>query len=273
MKAEASSVDQSGTAAQETSQSEPTRLPRRTVKQSVISPVVHADRRATFRLHAPGADQVNLAAQFAGGLAPMEKDDTGIWSITLGPIDPGIHRYNFDVGGERFVDPHNFDIAFEWRNNSLSLIEVPEEEPAFYAEWSVTHGVVHHHRYESKSLGVSRPLSIYTPPGYGDDQDTTFPVLYLLHGGGGTEIRWLQEGRANLIMDNLISEGKIVPMIVVIPLAHPFPVTASRSGGGRPPIEERLKRLESSSGLEIPEDELKEKREAIVREFSQGEGI
>lgn len=243
MKAEESSVNRSETAAREPSRSEATRLPRRTVKQSIISPEVHADRSATFRLHAPGAGQVHLVAQFAGGLQPMEKNDTGIWSITLGPIEPGIHRYNFDIGGERFVDPHNFDIAFEWRNNSLSLIEIPEEDPAFYAEWSVPHGVVHYHKYESKSLGVARPLSIYTPPGYGEDQGATFPVLYLLHGGGGTEIRWLQEGRANLILDNLISEGKIVPMIVVMPLAHPFPVTASTSSGGRPSIDERLKRL------------------------------
>ena len=243
MKAEESSVLPSGSSARESSQPEPTRLPRRSVKQTVVSPELQPDHRATFRLHAPEAHQVRLSAQFAGGLQSMEKDENGIWSITVGPIEPGIHRYNFDIGGERFVDPHNHSIAFEWRSNTLSLIEVPEEQPAFYAERPVPHGVVRLHRYESKSLGVTRPLSVYTPPGYHDGQDAKLPVLYLLHGGGGTDIRWLQEGRANVILDNLIAEGKIVPMIVVIPLVHPFPVTSSSRTGGRPPIEERLRRL------------------------------
>ena len=243
MKAKESSAPPSGGTTQEPSQTEPTRLPPRSVKQSIVSPELHPDRRATFRLHAPEADQVSLSARFANGLCPMNKEDKGIWSITVGPIEPGIHRYNFDIGGERFVDSHNHNIAFEWRSNSLSLIEVPGVHPAHYAERPVPHGVVHLHRYESKSLGVTRPLSVYTPPGYDEEQSAGFPVLYLLHGGGGTEVRWLQEGRANLILDNLIAEGKAVPMVVVMPLVHPFPVTTSTSIGARRSIGERLKRL------------------------------
>lgn len=223
-------------AAQNPSSAEAARR-RSRARQTIISPEVHPDRRVTFRLRAPEAEQVSVNGQFVEEPQPMKKGDQGVWSVKLGPIGPGLYRYGFDMGGAQFVDPCNRDIMRQWRGNSVSLLEVPGEESSFYAEKTVPHGVVHLHRYESKSLGVTRPLCVYTPRDYDKEKDARYPVLYLLHGAGDTETGWIVEGRTNLIMDNLFAENKAVPMIIVMPLGHPFPAGMTRSA------DDRLKRL------------------------------
>jgi len=184
----------------------------------VVSPQVHPDRRVTFRLHAPGADRVEVRVQFAEGVQPMSKDSNGLWSITLGPAEPDIHVYSFIVDGLEIADPVNPSIKF-WRT-SKSLVEVPGEKPMFFEEQRVDHGVVHIHKYGSKSLGITRGLYIYTPPNYKKEPDVKYPVLFLLHGSGDTEDTWTVVGRANVIVDNLIAQKKTAPMVIVMPYGH-----------------------------------------------------
>ena len=187
--------------------------------QSIISPDINSQHRATFRLFAPNATQVGLNAQFAQGIQPMTKDSIGIWHVTMGPVKPDIYEYNFLVDGLQVVDPSNAWLKV-WLRNSKNLVEIPGDEPMFYEEQQVPHGTIHIHKYQSKSLGVPRRLYLYTPPGYETNQDTKYPVLYLFHGFGDTEDAWTGIGRANLIMDNLIAGNKAKPFIIVMPYGH-----------------------------------------------------
>ena len=184
----------------------------------VISPEVHPDRRVTFRLHAPKADRVEVSVQFAEDVQPMSKDNNGLWSITLGPAEPDIYVYSFIVDGLEITDPVNPVIKF-WQT-SKNLVEVPGEPPMFFQEQRVGHGVVHIHKYESRSLGVTRGLYVYTPPGYETSQNAQYPVLYLLHGMGDSEDTWTMVGRANVIVDNLLAKNKARPLIIVMPYGH-----------------------------------------------------
>ena len=186
--------------------------------RQLISPQVHQNRTVTFRIHAPNADRVQLSVQFAQGPQPMEKNSDGIWIVTLGPAEPDIYVYSFIVDGLEIADPVNPIIKF-WKK-SKSLVEVPGEKPLFFQQQNVPHGALHIHTYESKALGVTRPLYIYTPPGYDKDPDAKFPVMFLLHGSGDTENTWIHVGRANVILDNLIAQKKAVPMVIVMPYGH-----------------------------------------------------
>jgi len=184
----------------------------------VISPEVHPNLRVTFRLHAPRADRVEVSVQFAEDVQPMSKDNNGLWSITLGPAEPDIYVYSFIVDGLEITDPVNPIIKF-WRT-SKNLVEVPGEPPMFFQEQRVGHGVVHIHKYESRSLGVTRGLYVYTPPGYETSQNAQYPVLYLLHGMGDSEDTWTVVGRANVIADNLLAKNKARPLVIVMPYGH-----------------------------------------------------
>ena len=197
----------------------PTLQVRAQFRQSIVSPEVHQDRRVTFRLRAPQAEKVEVEAGFVQGGRPMGKDENGLWSITLGPVEPDIYEYVFNVDGLQIVDPSNSWLKV-WLGNSRNLVEIPGEEPMFYEARQVPHGTVHIHKYQSKSLGVPRQLYLYTPPGYETNQDTTYPVLYLFHGFGDPVDAWTGVGRANLVMDNLIAEKKARPFIIVMPYGH-----------------------------------------------------
>jgi enterochelin esterase-like enzyme len=192
---------------------------RAQMRQSIISPEVHQDRRVTFRLRAPQAKQVEVEAGFVQGNQPMKKDENGLWSVTLGPAKPDIYEYVFNVDDLPVVDPSNSWLKV-WLRNSRNLVEIPGDEPLFYEEQQVPHGTIHIHNYWSKSLGVPRQLYLYTPPGYETNQRTKYPVLYLFHGFGDTEDAWTGVGRANLIMDNLIAKNKAKPFIIVMPYGH-----------------------------------------------------
>ncbi len=188
-------------------------------RQPIISPEVHPDGRVTFRLNAPNAKSVGVSIQFAQGVQPMTKGESGIWSVTLGPVEPEIYEYNFIVDGLNIVDPANSWLKV-WIRNSRNLVEIPGKEPMCYQQQNVPHGTLHLHKYPSKSLGVTRGLYVYTPPGYETSENIRYPVLYLLHGMGDTEDAWTGVGRANFIADNLLAAKKARPMVIVMPYGH-----------------------------------------------------
>ena len=187
--------------------------------QSAISPEINSQHRVTFRLLAPAAAQVGLQGQFLQGIQPMTKDSKGIWHVTLDPVEPDIYEYTFIVDGLQVVDPSNSWLKV-WLRNSKNLVEIPGDEPMFYEEQQVPHGTIHIHKYQSKSLDITRELYVYTPPGYETTRDTRYPVLYLFHGFGDSADAWTVIGRANLIMDNLIAKNKAKPFIIVMPYGH-----------------------------------------------------
>jgi enterochelin esterase-like enzyme len=187
------------------------------------SPEVHPDRTVTFRLRAPQATEVELVGEVLQGKSPqpMSKDEEGIWSVTIGPLPPEIWIYNFRIEGVDFPDPSNISIMPRAAGLAAvsNFVEIPGDEPAFYDTRPVPHGQVHMILYESKAMEVNRYAWVYTPPDY-DKTDKKYPVYYLLHGNGETQSGWMMNGRANIILDNLIAEGKAVPMIVVMPHGH-----------------------------------------------------
>lgn len=183
---------------------------------AVISPLIHADHRVTFRLNAPQATNVRLTGHIIGPNAhwlskdrslPMSKGPDGIWSITVGPLAPDIYDYGYLVDGVTASDP----------GNRLGLVEVPGDKPAYYDAQAVPHGDVHMIAYYAKAIGATRYLRVYTPPGY-EKGIQRYPVLYLMHGGNCCEYSWMEQARANLILDNLIAEHKARPMIMVMAL-------------------------------------------------------
>jgi enterochelin esterase family protein len=191
---------------------------------AVRSPEVHADRTVTFRLRAPAATGVELVGEVLQGKAPvpMIKGADGVWSVTIGPVPPEIWIYNFRMQGVDFPDPANISVMPRAAGTAISsFVEVPGDGPAFYDARPVPHGDVRMVLYESKAMNVNRYLWIYTPPNY-DRSTAKFPVYYLLHGNGETQNGWVANGRANIILDNLIADGQAVPMVVVMPHGHPI---------------------------------------------------
>ena len=176
----------------------------------------------TFRLRAPEAKSVLLRASWAGGEIAMAKDAEGLWSVTVGPVEPDIYSYTFAVDGLHIVDPSNPQVKL-WQGGATSLVEVPAEEPTWYDWREAPHGDLHVHYYESSVTPTPRRLFVYTPPGYEQKTDQSYAVLYLLHGSGDDESTWTTVGHANLILDNLIAAGDAEPMIVVMTNGHPIP--------------------------------------------------
>jgi enterochelin esterase-like enzyme len=206
---------------------------------AVVSPEVHADRRATFRLYAPKASEVTLFGDWMplNSNQPMTKDDQGVWSFTVGPLSPGISIYTFTIDGMTIADPVNPRIKLRWRT-SASLIDIPGDpkDPPLWQPQNVPHGKVEQLFLTSRVLsGETRSAWVYTPPNYSHDQPSTkrYPVLYLLHGHNDTAAGWTTVGGANFILDNLLAAGKATPMIVVMPYGHAVPYTAPRDEQAR----------------------------------------
>lgn len=203
----------------------------------VISPEIGADHHVTFRILAPKAEAVRLAAGDIPGNGPgaeLSKDTNGVWEVTMGPIDPGAYRYNFNVDGVSVIDPHN-PATSESNNNVWSLVYVPGSD--FMDTRDVPHGAVSCVTYYSKTLQRFRRMHVYTPPGYENGRGK-FPVFYLLHGAGDCDDSWTSVGRAGFILDNLIAAGRAKPMVVVMPAGHTRPFGFGRGGGPRPPTDE-----------------------------------
>ncbi len=187
-----------------------------------ISPEVHGDNTVTFRYQAPEAKNVELSGQFLKKNLPLTKDDKGLWSVTTGKVKPDIYPYNFVVDGVSVADPNNVDI-FPNERFKGSLLDVKGKTPSVQDLQNVPHGKVTYAFYHSKGLDLERPLVIYTPPGYTEDTQKSYPVLYLIHGMTDTQETWYKVGRTNYILDNLIAQGKAEPMIVVMPYANAYP--------------------------------------------------
>jgi len=182
-------------------------------------PRVHADNRVTFRLTAPNAQKVQLQPGgndngLGKGPIDMTRDDKGVWSLTLPPAVPGFHYYWFLVDGLAVNDPGS-DTFFGW-GRQTSGIEVPEPGADYYEARTGPHGQVRLQLYESKVTGAWRQAYVYTPPDYDVNLKVRYPVLYLQHGAGENATSWTKQGRAHLILDNLIASGKAKPMIVVM---------------------------------------------------------
>ncbi|MBN2001293.1 esterase [candidate division KSB1 bacterium] len=197
----------------------------------VVSPQVNPDNTVIFRFLAPDAKEVKLSAQFENKLVPMTKDSTGIWSVTVGPVQPDMYPYHFIVDGIRVTDPHN-TVIFPNENFQNSIVEITGDTPLIHTVLNVPHGTLSYRYYFSPELYI-RPVVIYTPPGYEKNTDKKYPVLYLLHGSTDTEETWTKVGRANIILDNLIHQDKAVPMIIVMPYGRAYPVISKSSGSLR----------------------------------------
>jgi enterochelin esterase family protein len=189
---------------------------------AVVSPDVASDGKVTFRILAPNARAVSVNGIRHLPDQPMSKDDDGLWSATVGPLGPDIYSYVFSIDGAIVTDPHDRDIKKYFQ--SESLFEVPGKPPILAAMQPVPHGVVHHEFYASKARGGEAGVEVYTPPGYDPRAATLYPVVYLLHGFGDREEAWLDAGHANWIADNLIAQGRIEPIIIVMPYGHAVPV-------------------------------------------------
>ena len=182
---------------------------------AVRSPEVLPDRRVTFRLAAPNATDVRVSGDFLTAPAPLQKDEKGIWSVTVGPVSPELYSFQLSVNGV---------------TATRGMLDVPGATPMFYAMRPVAHGAVEQRWYSSKSLQTTRRVFIYTPPNYGRSSER-YPVLYLLHGAGGDETGWTETGRANLILDNLMADGKMKPMVVVMPYGNAYPPSSPLAEG------------------------------------------
>lgn len=186
--------------------------------QTIESPIMHSDKTVTFNLKAPDAKKVEISSQFLKGSQILKKDTSGIWTITLGPIEPDIYQYNFIVDGISVADPNNINIFPNERFKS-SLVDILGGKTELYVSQNVPHGNVTYCYYYSETLKTVRPLLIYTPPGYNENKNK-YPVFYLVSGTTDTEETWFKVGRTNFILDNLIAQNKAVPMIVVMPYGN-----------------------------------------------------
>jgi enterochelin esterase-like enzyme len=189
---------------------------------SASAPTVNPDRTVTFSLTAPQASTVQLNLQNMIGRSPaadpypMTMGANGVWSITMGPLDPNWYGYGFILDGVRIADPANRD-TWNTSTQAWSNLFVPGPGTEFMADNpAVPHGAWATVRYFSKLIQTERQMQVYTPPGYNHD-NRVYPVLYLLHGAGGNDTDWIANMRTNYILDNLIAQGKAVPMIVVMP--------------------------------------------------------
>ncbi len=178
------------------------------------SPSIASDNKVTFRLSAPQATSVTVRGDF-GEPAQMTKNEQGVWSVTVGPLEPEVYAYTFNVDGVTVLDSSNFQLSRDTTSNQNLLI-VPGEGSDLYITKDVPHGTVSEVWYDSPTLNMRRRMAVYTPPGY-ETGTEKYPVLYVLHGGGGDEDQWLRMARIPQIFDNLIAEGKAKPMIVVMP--------------------------------------------------------
>jgi enterochelin esterase-like enzyme len=179
-------------------------------------PQVNSQGYVRFRIKAPAADSVRVSLGLGGrGGTRLTQAADSMWvGTTEGPMDEGFHYYHLTVAGGTFNDPGtlNFYGSTRWESG----IEIPAHDQDFYALKEVPHGNVQQVFFPSKSTNTSRRAFVYTPPDYNKDISKLYPVLYLQHGWGEDETAWPNQGHANLIMDNLIAEGKIKPFIIVM---------------------------------------------------------
>ena len=195
----------------------------------VESPVINEDGTVTFRYQAPKAVKVTVSGDFlptqvidtpfgkfeGPGVAELKEGKNGVWEYTTDfKVAPEMYNYTFNVDGLNLIDNNNM-----WVNRDVASLTsafiMPGGRADLYTIQDVPHGTVSKVWYDSAVAGFDRRLSVYTPAGYNPCGKTRYPVLYVLHGIGGDEDAWLEQGRAAQILDNLIASGQAKPMIVV----------------------------------------------------------
>jgi enterochelin esterase-like enzyme len=193
------------------------------------------DNSVTFRLLSKDAGSVAVSGDWMPGFGesvPMVKNDTSLWTLTVGPLTPELYSYTFLINGIRVLDPNNPQVKRDGtRNESMFLIPGPESD--LYIVKDVPHGTLSKIWYESPVLKLNRRMYVYTPAGY-ENNNVRYPVFYLLHGGGGDEDAWTTLGRTCQIMDNLIALGRAKPMIVIMPNGNPGQAAAFTDAPSRP---------------------------------------
>ena len=182
---------------------------------AVRSPEIHPDGRVTFRLAAPNATDVRVNGDFLPAPQPLQKDEKGIWATTIGPVKPELYAFQVSVNGVTAV---------------RGSLNIPGPAPMFFDMRPVPHGGIDQRWYSSKAIQATRRVFVYTPPDYARS-NARYPVLYLLHGAGGDESGWTENGRVNLILDNLIAEGKLKPLVVVMPYGNAYPPSSPLAEG------------------------------------------
>ena len=193
-------------------------------RPQVKSPVVNNDGTVTFNFFDPSAQQVSVTGDFneiSGQTLPMTKQDNGVWTVTTKALTPELYSYSLTVDGQRFVDPANSYVNrdISTLSNIFIVTRSNDDKGHLYQVNNVPHGTLSRVWYDSPTLGQQRRMTVYLPAAY--DGKRNFPVMYLLHGFGGDETAWGDLGRTSQIMDNLIAEGRCVPMIVVMPNGNP----------------------------------------------------
>ncbi len=186
-------------------------LPAPTNVRGADYPQVLPDNRVRFRLEVPDAQQVQVDL---GKVYDMSKDKEGVWTVTTDSIGGGFHYYSLLIDGVAVADPGSE--TFYGMGRMASGIEIPFKGDNFYEIRDVPHGDIRMNRYYSRASNSWRRMFVYTPPGYNENTTREYPVLYLLHGGGEDERGWAQQGKTDLILDNLIAEQKAQPMLVVM---------------------------------------------------------
>lgn len=210
----------------------------------VVSPELADGNAVTFRIQAPNATEVKLTGNwmpyapdgnggFAQQMTALAKGENNVWSVTVASMEPELYAYAFMVDGVRTLDPANKNIVRDGRFSTASVLYVPGDASDLYWAKTGPKGSVQAVWYVSPTLGLTRRMFVYTPPGYEKTQ-ASYPVLYLLHGGGGDEEAWPSLGTAANILDNLINAGKAKPMLVVMTNGNPDQAAAFTVS---PPLE------------------------------------
>ena len=189
-------------------------------------PRIDSTGRVQVRIKAPDANKVKLNF-WSGPKVDMEKQADGFWTVTTTPLVPGLHYYVINIDGADASDPGSN--AYFGGTRYTSAVEIPEPGSTYYSIQRVPHGQVREAWYESGVTGSWRHAMVYLPPDYDSQLKKRYPVLYLQHGGGEDETGWIRQGRANVILDNLIAAGEAKPMIVVMAYGY-----ARRAGSTAP---------------------------------------
>ena len=213
-------------------------IPAQTPKQQsppeppppVISPEVHGDHRVTFRFRAPNVKEAAVSIEGTTEPVPMQKGDQGVWTVTTDPLTPDFYGYSFLADHVNMLDPSNYVIKPNFLHRA-NEVHIPGPASLSWEIAAVPHGEVHHHFYKSAIVGDDRDFFVYTPPGYDPRAKQNYPVLYLLHGYSDDAGAWTAVGRANVILDNLIAQGKAKPMLMVMPLGYGEPKVLEPNSG------------------------------------------
>ena len=197
--------------------------PAKPVPEPRTAQVIHPDRTVTFQFIDAGARKVELLLENTKDPLPMTKDATGLWSVTTPPLEPEIYGYSFLADGQPRIDPYA-KVAWNLSGPSRNVITIPGPSFEPWEQAAVPHGELHVHSFTTHvAEGLAENQSsyvVYTPPGYDPASPQVYPVLYLLHGWNEVATGWTEQGKANLILDNLLAHQQAKPMIIVMPLGY-----------------------------------------------------